>query len=73
MRGLFNFIGFKKTLKDLFERTIDEIKTSSIKGVCLIINDIQSDSKQYGYGEKYGYTSDKRRLKKNIFKRKDVK
>lgn len=63
----------KKTLKDLFERTIDEIKTSSIKGVCLIINDIQSDSKQYGYGEKYGYTSDKRRLKKNIFKRKDVK
>ena len=42
----------------------------ALKGVSLVINDIQSDSKHYGYGEKYGYTSDKKRSKKHLFKRK---
>ena len=58
------------TLKDMFMMTLNEINSSGTKGVSLIINDIQSDSKHYGYGEKYGYTSDKGRSKKYLFKRK---
>ena len=47
------------TLRDMLEITLNEINTSQIKGVSLVINDIQSDSKHYGYGEKYGYVSPK--------------
>jgi len=47
------------TLKDILERTLNEINASGAKGVSLVINGMKSDSKQYGYGEKYGYTSDK--------------
>jgi Mrp family chromosome partitioning ATPase len=43
------------TLRDMLEITLSEISTSGIKGVSLVINDIPSDSKRYGYGEKYGY------------------
>ncbi|HBE42679.1 MAG TPA: hypothetical protein DDW27_16050 [Bacteroidales bacterium] len=59
-----------KTIRDAFISTLTEINSSGIKGVSLVINDIQSDSKHYGYGERYGYTSDKERSKrKSIFKR----
>ncbi|HBE43234.1 MAG TPA: hypothetical protein DDW27_18950, partial [Bacteroidales bacterium] len=54
----------EKTLRDLFEITLKEINTGGIKGICLVINDIKSDSKHYGYRENYGYT-DKERSKKN--------
>jgi tyrosine-protein kinase Etk/Wzc len=62
-----------QTLRDMFENTVNEINASHIKGVSLVINDIKSDSKHYGYGEKYGYTTDKGRSKKYLFKRKKVK
>lgn len=58
-----------KTLKDLLEKTLSEIKISAMKGVSLAINDIQSDSRQYGYGEKYGYTNDSKRSARRLFKR----
>ncbi|MBE0675154.1 MAG: polysaccharide biosynthesis tyrosine autokinase [Bacteroidales bacterium] len=59
------------TLKDMFINTLHELSTSSMKGLGLIINDIQSDSKHYRYGGKYGYTSDKdKSSKRGIFKRK---
>ena len=61
------------TLRDIFENTMNEIFSSGIKGVSLIINDIQSDSKHYGYGEKYGYTREKKRSKKSLFKRNKIK
>lgn len=48
-----------KTVKDMFINTLHELEASSIKGLGLVINDIQSDSKHYGYGEKYGYTKEK--------------
>jgi Mrp family chromosome partitioning ATPase len=60
----------KKTLRDILEKTINEIKTSGMKGVSLVVNDIQSDSKQYGFGEKYGYTAEKRQSRKHLFRRK---
>ena len=56
-----------KTLRDLFENTLAEIKTSNLKSVSLVINDIHSGSKHYGYAEKYGYTERKRRLKRSLF------
>lgn len=57
-----------KTIRDAFISTLSEINSSGIKGVSLVINDIQSDSKHYGYGERYGYTSDKERSrKKSLF------
>jgi capsular exopolysaccharide synthesis family protein len=61
----------KETLRDMLEKTIKEIKLSNMKGVSLVLNDIQSNSKHYGYGDKYGYTNDKKRLKKYFFKRKN--
>ena len=53
------------TLREMLEITMNEINTSGIKGLCLVINDIKSDSKHYGYKEKYGYTTDKVNPKKH--------
>lgn len=47
------------TLRDPFENTLNDLSSSHLKGISLVINDISSDSKRYGYGEKYGYTNDK--------------
>lgn len=47
------------TLRNMLELTFKEIMNSEIKGASIVINDIKSDSKLYGYGEKYGYTHDK--------------
>ena len=48
----------RHTLRDMFERTLSEISERGIRSVSLVVNDIRSDGKQYGYGEKYGYTSE---------------
>jgi tyrosine-protein kinase Etk/Wzc len=45
-----------KTLKDMLESTLNSLNENGTKGVSLVINDIKSDSKHYGFGEKYGYT-----------------
>ena len=58
-----------KTLKELFERTLMEIRSSGTKGVGLLVNDIQAGSGHYGYGEKYGYTTDKGRSKKRLLRK----
>ena len=50
----------RHSMKDMFERTLSEISERGIKGVSLVVNDIKSESKHYGYGEKYGYTTEKR-------------
>lgn len=55
-----------KTLKDMLENTLIALNENGIKGVSLVINDIRSDSKHYGYGEKYGYTE--QRSKKRFLK-----
>jgi capsular exopolysaccharide synthesis family protein len=44
-----------KTLKYLLEGTVKDIKTSDIKNVSLVVNDIGLAGKGYGYGGKYGY------------------
>lgn len=63
-----------RTHKDLFYNTIMEMRSSNTKGVGLLINDIQGGNGHYGYGEKYGYTTErhnskKRLLSKAFFKR----
>ncbi len=58
-----------KTLKDMFINTLNEMRINSTKGIGLVINDIQSDSRYYGYGEKYGYTNDKKRSRKKLLKK----
>jgi capsular exopolysaccharide synthesis family protein len=58
-----------KTLRELLDRTLMEIKSSSIKGVGMLVNDIQAGSGHYGYGEKYGYTSDKGKSKKRLLRK----
>jgi tyrosine-protein kinase Etk/Wzc len=63
----------EKTLKDMFGITLREINMSNTRGLSLVINDIQSDSRHYVYGEKYGYTSDNERPKRFMFLRKKVK
>jgi Mrp family chromosome partitioning ATPase len=57
------------TLRDMFETTLQDINANGIKVLSLVINDIQAGNKNYKYGEKYGYTSDKERSKKSFFKR----
>ena len=44
-----------KTLKYLLEGTVKDLKISDIKSVSLVVNDIGSEGKGYGYGGKYGY------------------
>lgn len=61
------------SLKDMFEITLNEIKASNTKGLSLIINDIKSDNKHYGYGEKYGYTKEKRSSKRSIIRKDTTK
>jgi tyrosine-protein kinase Etk/Wzc len=58
-----------KTMRDVFENTLNELNASNIKGVSLVINDIQADSRHYGYGDKYGYTVDKERSGKFKYRR----
>jgi len=60
------------TLKNLFESTLIEVKANGIKGLSLVINDVKPSDTIYGYGEKYGYTGDKKRLKKHLLKRKKL-
>jgi len=59
-----------KTLKNLFINTLNEIRSSNIKGISMVINGIKPGTMQYGYGEKYGYTNEETRLKKHFFKKK---
>jgi len=61
------------TLRDMFEITLNEVTSNGIKGASLVINDIQADSKRYGYGEKYGYTGASGSRKKHSLRRKRVK
>ena len=58
-----------KTLKDMFHRTLHEISGSGLNGMSMVINDIKSDSKHYGYGEKHGYTTDQVRSRNSFFRR----
>jgi len=44
-----------KTSKDMIERTVNDLKISEIKSTGLVINDIDSEGKRYGFGGKYGY------------------
>lgn len=58
------------TLKDIFERTLFEISENYTRGVSLVVNDVKSDSRHYGYGERYGYTNNKNKSRKRLFRRK---
>ncbi len=48
------------TLKSMFELTLNEINANGIKGVGIVLNSLQLKGKHYGYGERYGYISEKR-------------
>lgn len=58
------------TLRDIFEETLKEIRASQMKGLSLVINDVRSDRKHYGYGEKFGYTKDNEKSARRIFRKK---
>jgi tyrosine-protein kinase Etk/Wzc len=62
-----------RSLRDTFSITLREINLSETKGVSLVINDIQSESRNYVYGEMYGYTSDNDQHKRFRFFRKKAK
>jgi len=57
----------------MLEITLNELTANQIKGVSLVMNDIQSDSKHYGYGERYGYVSSKDSGKKRRGKGNQVR
>ncbi len=62
-----------KTMKDIFQKTVNGFNESSIKGLSLVINDVPLKSTHYGYGEKYGYTNDKGKHPKNTRRRRSLK
>jgi tyrosine-protein kinase Etk/Wzc len=51
------------TIKDLFVNTIKDLKISNIKSLSLLINDLVSDNRRYGYGRKYTYNNNKPKKK----------
>lgn len=57
-----------KTLRDGFENTLNILNSSGIKGICIVMNDLKSDSKHYGYKEKYGYSDNNGKSRKLFFK-----
>lgn len=54
------------TLRDMLEQTLREVASNGIRGASLVINASSSTNRHYGYGEKYGYTKDKKPGKKLI-------
>lgn len=57
------------TLRELFDVSLKEFENTETKGLSLVINDIQSDKRKYGYGEKYGYTGEKKHSRKQFPKK----
>jgi tyrosine-protein kinase Etk/Wzc len=53
-----------KTFREMFENSLNQIYSSKTKGVGLVINDIKSGGKFYGYGDRYGYTSNNKRKRR---------
>ncbi len=53
-----------QTLRNLFGMALRDISESSMKGLCLVINDIKSNNNYYSYSQKYGYTSENPHEKK---------
>lgn len=62
-----------QTFRTMFENTMHEVEISGIKDMSLVINDILSHSKKYGYGEKYGYTSETKQAGTGLFKKNKAK
>jgi capsular exopolysaccharide synthesis family protein len=59
-------VRYEKTLKDVLEKTVNELKTSDIKSISLVINDLPFDEKHYGYGGRYGYIKNPEKNKDKI-------
>jgi capsular exopolysaccharide synthesis family protein len=62
-----------KTLRDMLGKTLNEISETTLNSASIVINDIKSDSKRYGYGEKYGYIAGKKYKLKRFWIRKPLK
>lgn len=58
------------TIRDMFESSLNELIDGNVKGVSLVINDISTSSKHYGYGERYGYTSNNKKHRRGLFWKK---
>jgi tyrosine-protein kinase Etk/Wzc len=54
-----------KALKDLLESTVKELEISSIKSISLVVNDLGTDDKHFGYGRRYGYGYSNKEISKN--------
>ncbi len=59
-----------RTFRTMFENTMHEIEISGIKDMSLVINDLQSHKNKYGYGEKYGYTTETKQARKELYRKK---
>lgn len=59
----------KHTHRDLLDSLLPELKSGSVKGLSLVVNDVKSGSKGYSYGEKYGYMSQSKK-KRGLFRKR---
>ncbi len=59
-------IRYERTLKDVLERTLNELRTSYIKSISIVVNDLPYDEKHYGYGGRYGYVKNTPKNNNNI-------
>lgn len=62
-----------KTPRDMFNNTLGEMDANNIPGVSIVINDIKADNNQYSYGDKFGYTSDKKAKSRKKGRRREKK
>ena len=56
------------TFKDLLADTVKDLKNSNIKGLSLLINDVITNGRRYGYGGKYRYTYNNEKSKNGVKK-----
>lgn len=52
------------TYKEHLASTLKDLKISNIKNLCIVINDLISDDRQYGYGKAYKYAYNNEQIKK---------
>jgi len=58
------------TMRNVLETSLGEFSASGTKDLSLVVNDISSRNQHYGYGGKYGYTSDAKGAKTRVMKKK---
>ena len=59
------------TFKDLLSETLRDLKNNKTKGLSLLINDVITNGRRYGYGGKYSYSYNNKKSKNRVKKQQN--